>query len=203
MLVESSRVRYEVVVQLKGPGIAKAERRRQSAFTTLLDQVLDDEAALDALVFAYEELDASERTGLLLAVVQDAKQPLEPLAAFLSVERDPRLRRRIETLIGRHTKVARAAFLWGDAECGGAALQQAVEGAQPEALILAWDQNELESLSIETRTDLSFFGAGDTVPVEEVVELVLPMLWRYIRSGRELPEGIDRFAGLLSVGRPR
>ncbi len=196
-------MRYEVVVQPKGPGIAKAERRRQSAFTTLLDHVLDDEAALDALVFAYEELDASERTGLLLAVVQDAKQPLEPLAAFLSVERDPRLRRRIETLIGRHAKVERAAFLWGDAECGGAALQQSVEDAQPEALVLAWNQSELASLSVETRPDLSFFEAGDAMPLEEVVETVLPMLWRYIRSGRGLPEGIDRFAGFLSLGRPR
>lgn len=196
------RVRYVVEVQPKGPGIAKAERRRESAFTTLLDQVLDDESALDALVFAYEELDAAERRGLLLAVLQDSQHPLEALTAFLSVERDPLLRTRIEGLIQRHAHIARSAYLWGDAQCGGAALCQSVAEAPPEALLLEWDQSELRALSIESRPDLSFFEAGETTPLHDVVETVLPMLWRYIRGGLELPRGIDRFAGFLSLGRP-
>ena len=187
---------------LKGPGIAKADRRRESAFATLLDQVLDDESALDALVFAYEELDVTERRGLLLAVVQDSERPLEALTAFLSVERDPQLRRRIEALIQRHAPVSRSAFLWGDAACGGAALCQSLAHTPTEALVLAWDQGELATLAIESRPDLSIFETGGTAPLEEVVETVLPMLWRYIRSGRELPRGIDRFAGYLSLGRP-
>ena len=38
------------------------------------------------------------------------------------------------------------------------------------------------------------------VAVSDAVETLAPLVWRHIRSGGALPDGVQRFAGFFSIG---
>jgi len=171
---------YSGAVKTPRPGIASANRPRLGSFATLIDQVLDDDDALDGLAFAYAELGEPERRGLAHAVLQDAGNPTQALIAFLAVEEDPKLRRRLAGLISRHGCVDQCAFLEGTESQGAARLMQSLPG--------------------EPRKPLHHDASAASVSVATAVETLAPLVWRHIRSGGELPDGVERFAGFFSVG---
>jgi hypothetical protein len=161
----------------------------------LLDQVLWDEAALDGVVFAYEQLPAPERLAMAIAVAQDAARPAQALAALLCVEEDPRLRARLGALWVEHAALEQTAVCWGTAQSGGAALIQAVRGSEPEMLRVTWNHCKISEITVETASDSSFEEA--VADARQVVEAVAPMLWHHIRTGGQLPDGIERFASFF------
>ncbi len=182
------------------PGIASTNRRRLGSFASLIDQVLDDESALDGLAFAYAELGESERQALAHAVVQDAGDPTQALVAFLAVEENPRLQQRLAGLISRHGRIDRSVFLEGTEAQGEARLMQSLPGLEPELLRVAWKESKIHGIEIESRKSLKIDSSAPTVRLAEVVETLTPLVWRHIRSGGELPDGIERFAGFFSAG---
>jgi hypothetical protein len=184
-------------VKAPRPGIASANRPRIGQFTSLLDQILHDDCALDGLAFAYSVLPSAERRALLEAVLQDAGEPTQPLMALLAVEEDPALRQRLAGLIGQHGQIDRWAFLDGDEVEGEARLTQSLPGSPTESLCLAWKQGKIHQIEIKTRND-SKNGAREVAIPEAVSTLVL-LLWRHIRSGGAVPEGAERFAVFFSA----
>lgn len=186
-----------------GPGVAGANRARSGPFSRLLDQILNDEDALDALVFAYGELRSTEeRCDLARAVLEDATDPVPALSALLAVEPNPGLRRRLAGWIGRRRGVQREAHLEGDEIEGRACLVQRLPGLALETLRLVWKQHDIESIEIESGTDISFCERGAATGLDEAAERLTPLLWRHIRSGAALPAGIDRFAPFFAPMRP-
>lgn len=181
------------------PGIAKTKRRRSGSFASLLDQILHDESALDGLAFAYAELQEPERRALAQAVVQDTGDPTQALLAFLTLEESPRLRQRLAGLISRHGSMEQSAFLEGTEAQGHARLRQVLPGLEPESLQITWEDNKIKTIELESRACLKTSAPGQAVTVSEAVETLSPLLWRHIRSGRQLPEGVERFAGFFSI----
>jgi len=182
------------------PGIASSNRRRLGSFASLIDLILDDDSALDGLAFAYAELGEPERRALAQAVLQDSRDPTQALLAFLTVEESPTLRRRLAGLISRHGRIDQSAFLVGTEAQGQAGLMQSFPGLEPESLRITWEESKLHSIELESRTDLNMGTPASTVAVSEAVETLAPLLWRHIRSGGELPDGVERFAGFFSIG---
>ena len=182
------------------PGIASANRPRLGSFASLIDQVLDDEDALDGLAFAYAELAEPERRALAEAVLQDAGNPTQALAAFLAVEEDSRLRQRLAGLIRRHGRVDQTAFLEGTETQGVARLVQSLSGFEPESLRITWNACQIENIEIESRKSLENEPSLAALGVAKAMETLTPLLWRYIQSGGQLPDGAERFAGFFSVG---
>lgn len=180
------------------PGIASADRPRLGSFATLLDQILHDESALDGLAFAYAELPAPERRALAHAVLQDAGDPTHALVAFLAVEDNPSLRQRLTGLIDEHGRVVRSAWLEGTEADGQACLTRAVPGLESESLQIAWKHSEIQHIEIKSRTDIGVDASLPPATVAEVVEILAPLVWRHIRSGRSLPDGVERFGGFFS-----
>jgi hypothetical protein len=170
------------------------------SFASLIDLILDDESALDGLTFAYAELGAAERRGLAQAVLQDSGDPTQALVAFLAVEEDPALRRRLAGLISRHGRIDQSAFLVGTEAQGQARLMQSVPGLEPESLQIAWKESKIQSIELESRTNLEINAPRRAVSASEAVEMLAPLVWRHIRSGGELPDGVERFAGFFSIG---
>ena len=177
------------------PGIAKANRPRGGAFASLLNQLVGDEAALDGLMFAYEELPPPERLAMALAIAQDATRPAQALTALLSVEEEPRLRARLGALLVEHAALEQAALRWGTPQSGGAALIQMLRGSAPEMLRVAWNDRTISEISVEPAVGSTLERAG--ADPSEVVEAVAPMLWRHMRAGGLLPPGIERFASFF------
>jgi len=198
LLVEYRPLRYSDPVKPTRPGIASADRPRRGPFSSLLDQILHDHAALDGLAFAYAELSAPERHALVHAVLQDAADPTRALAALLTVEENPQARQRLAGLIQRHGRVEQTAFLTGTEAQGEAHLLQSLPSLDPELLRIAWKESQIERIEIESRRHLEIEDAAASVSVSEVVETVAPMLWQHIRGGGALPEGVERFAGFFS-----
>jgi hypothetical protein len=62
---------------------------------------------------------------------------------------------------------------------------------------LVWKSSKIGLIEIEPRT-VSNIG-GSSAPVATAVDSLLPLLWRHIRAGGELPEGSERFAGFFSA----
>jgi hypothetical protein len=195
--VELARKGYSGAVTESRPGIASANRPRLGPFVSLLEQVPRDPSALDGLAFAYGELADAERRALVQAVVQDTNDPARALLALIAVEEEPRLRRRIASLIQRHTRIERSAVLEGTETEGESRLIQSVAGLGSESLHLVWKSSKIGLIEIEPRT-VSNIG-GSSVPVATAVDSLLPLLWRHIRAGGELPEGAERFAGFFSA----
>jgi hypothetical protein len=165
-----------------------------------MDQILDDNSALDGLAFAYTELGEPDRQALARAVLQDAGDPTQALVAFLAVEENPRLQVRLADLISRHGRIDQQAFLEGRGAHGAARLMRSLPGLEPESLCIAWKDSKIHSIAIEPRTDLQAEPFAEAVAVAEAVETLAPLVWRHIRSGGELPPGVERFAGFFSVG---
>ena len=198
VLVEFAALRYTRAVRRARPGIASADRPRLGSFASLLDQILRDEKALDGLAFAYAELSVPERHALVRAVLQDAGDPTQALAALLAVEDDPRAQQRLAGLISRHGRIEQSAFLEGSEAQGEARLLQSLPRLEPMSLRITWKDSKIENIEIEPRNGLKTDGPGTTVPVPQAVETLAPLLWRHIRSGGELPQGVERFAGFFS-----
>jgi len=191
---------YSGAVKRARPGIASANRPRLGSFATLIDQILDDDSALDGLAFAYAELGEPDRRTLAHAVLQDAGDPTQALVAFLAVEESPRLQQRLVGLISRRGRIDQRAFLEGTEAHGTARLMQSLPGLEPESLRIAWKESKIHSIEIESRTDLQADPWAETVAVAEAVETLAPLVWQHIRSGGDLPPGVERFAGFFSVG---
>jgi hypothetical protein len=179
------------------PGIASANRPRLGPFASLLEQVPHDRGALDGLAFAYGELADAERGALVQAVVQDANDPAQALLALIAVEEEPRLRRRIAGLIQRHTRIDRFAILEGTETEGESRLIQSIPGLGSESLHIAWKLSKINLIEIEPRTFSKI--DGESGAVATVVDRLLPLLWRHMRAGGELPEGVARFSAFFSA----
>jgi hypothetical protein len=182
------------------PGIANTNRRRLGSFASLIDLILDDDSALDGLTFAYAELEEPERRALAQAVLQDSGDPTEALVAFLTVEQSPALRQRLAGLIRSHGRIGQSAFLTGTEARGHARLIQSVPGLETESLQISWEDSEIQSIELESRTERKIGAPAKEVAVSEAVETLAPLVWRHIRSGGELPNGVERFAGFFSIG---
>ncbi len=191
---------YSGAVKPARPGIVSANRRRLGSFATLVDQILDDDSALDGLAFAYAELDAPDRQALTRAVLRDAADPTHALTAFLAVEESPDLKQRLVGLISRHGRVDQRAFLEGTGSHGAARLMQSLPGLEPESLCITWKDSEIRTIEIESRTDMQIALSGEPVDVAEAVQTLSPLMWQHVRTGGELPVGVERFAGFFSVG---
>ena len=199
-LVDRASLGYSRAVKPARPGIASSNRRRLGSFASLIDLILDDDSALDGLAFAYAELGEPERRALAQAVLQDSRDPTQALLAFLAMEESPTLRHRLAGLISRHGRIDQSAFLVGTEAQGQARLMQSLPGLEPESLRITWEESKLRSIELESRTDLKIGTPASTVAVSEAVETLAPLLWRHIRSGGELPDGVERFAGFFSIG---
>lgn len=105
----------------------------------------------------------------------------------------------LDALISEETESGATAFAWGDEGQGGAGLIQSRAGRDHEGLRISWNDGQIESIEIESRPGMSFFASGRAANPADVVDAIVPMLWKHIRSGGELPAGIDRFAGALSL----
>ena len=191
---------YSGAVKTPRPGIASANRPRLGSFATLIAQVLGDDDALDGLAFAYAELGESERRGLARAVLQDAGNPTQALVAFLAVEENPKVRQRLAGLISRHGCIEQCAFLEGTEAQGTARLMQSLPGLEPESLRIAWKDSKIESIEIESRNELKIEALPSRVTSAEAAETLAPLVWNHIRSGGQLPDGVERFAGFFSAG---
>lgn len=198
-LVAAAPLGYSGAVNPARPGIANTNRRRLGSFASLIDLILDDDSALDGLAFAYAELQEPERRALAQAVVQDTGDPTQALLAFLTVEESPRLRQRLAGLISRHGSMEQSAFLGGTEAQGHARLRQVLPGLEPESLRISWEDNEITTIELESRACLKTSAHEGAVAVSEAVETLSPLLWRHIRSGRQLPDGVERFAAFFSI----
>lgn len=180
------------------PGIASANRPRLGSFASLLDQILYDKTALDGLAFAYAELAEPERQALVRAVLQDSADPTRALAVLLAVEAEPRAQQRLAGLISKHGRIERSAFLEGNESQGQARLLQILPRLKPESLRITWNDSKINSIEIEfhSKSEASL----PSISVADAVETLAPLLWRHIRAGGELPEGVQRFAGFFSCG---
>lgn len=193
-------LRYSDAVEPARPGIASANRPRLGSFASLIDQILDDDSALDGLAFAYAELEPPERQALTRAVLQDAGNPTQALLAFLTVEEDPRLRHRLLSLVSRHGRIDQRAFLEGTETQGIARLIQSLPGFDPELLHIEWKDSEISNIHVESRSDMRVEERADETPVAQAIQTLVPLLWRHIRLRGALPKGAERFAGFFSVG---
>ena len=182
------------------PGIASTNRRRLGSFASLIDLILDDDSALDGLAFAYADLGEPERRALAHAVLQDAGDPTQALAAFLAVEESPRLRQRLIGLLSKHGRIDQSAFLEGTEAQGRALLIQSLPGLEPELLQVAWKESKIQHIEIEPRMEQKLDAWARPVAVSDAVETLAPLVWRHIRSGGALPDGVQRFAGFFSIG---
>lgn len=197
-LVRSAALRYSDVVKPARPGIASTNRRRLGPFASLLDQILRDETALDGLAFAYSELGAPERRALVQAVLEDAADPSQALAALLAVEDEPRAQQRLAGLLSRQGRVEQIAFLEGNDADGEALLVQSLPGIDPELLRITWKQSHVCDIELESPRSRKIDGARTAVDIPQAVDILAPLLWTHIRSGGRLPEGAERFAGFFS-----
>jgi len=182
------------------PGIASANRPRLGSFASLLDQILHDENALDGLAFAYTELAEPDRQALVRAVLQDAADPTQALAALLAVEEGPRAKQRLAGLISKLGRIEQSAFLEGNESQGQARLLQILPRLKLESLLITWNEGKINSIEIKSRINSRNSDSSLAVSVAEAVETLAPLLWRHIHAGGELPEGVERFAGFFSLG---
>lgn len=196
-LVRFSPLGYSRAVKSPRPGIASANRPRLGQFTSLLDQILHDDSALDGLAFAYDGLPSLDRRALVEAILQDADEPTQPLMALLAVEEDPALRRRLAQLIGQRGRIDQRAFFEGDEVQGEARLTQSLPGSAPESLCIAWKRCKIQRIAVEAGSGSK--KAPPPVVISDAIGTLVTLLWRHIRSGGEIPEGVDRFAGFFSA----
>lgn len=186
-------------VECRGPGIRDADRRRSGSFSRLIAHIEESPEALDALVYAYAELPSEARSGLIRVTVQDAADPSIPLTAFLAVEEEPAIQLQLRGLLAKHGHVARCAWSWGTRSDGGAALTQTLGELAPDTLEIHWKDHKINEIRVEASALISFPHDAQRRPPAEVVELITPRLWTYLRDGHPMPEGADRFVGFFSL----
>jgi len=116
---------------------------------------------------------------------------------FESRERVLEVLEEVEELIDQACRSRLTAMQWGDSAQGRAAWIQPHPCGRPETLAISWNYSEINQIEIEPRPNMSFSASEHAVDPAAVAELVLPMLWKHIRSGGTLPPGIERFAHAL------
>ena len=178
----------------RGPGVVDTDRQRRGAFASLIGKIQYDVEVLDGVAFAYTELDATGRRALTRAVVHDSPDPALTLGAFLTLETDSSLITELGRLIRLHNQREPAATLESQGSQGEACLIRPVLGRASEVLTIAWNDNEVHRIDLESRIDLN---PTDTIPVDVALETVTPLLWSYLRGGGVLPKGADRFAAFF------
>ena len=104
----------------------------------------------------------------------------------------------LDALIAGDAQIELSAREWGTPGCGGASLIRSEGAREPEILRVAWNRSAITSIRIESRLDLRFEGEAAEPP--ELMDRLVPMLWSHIQAEGELPDGIERFAGFLSMG---
>jgi len=181
------------------PGIANADRPRGGSFAGLVERILHDSNALDGLAFAYHQLEAEGRRGLIRAVIQDVPNPGKALGALLAVESDAALAADLAGLLRRYGYTESYATLERQPGGGEACLIRPGFGFAGELLRITWNHNQIEVIEIESEIEMKSLTAGAESPVPVAVEAVAPLLLRHIRAGGALPEGVERFAGFFSV----
>ena len=152
-----------------------------------------DPEALDALLFVYEALEPEARRALIRALWQDVPSPGPALGALVTVEPDVGLREELRSLLRRSGGLWRLTTLREQGSEGEACLVQPRLGVGHERMRLAWNNNKIDEIRIESRR---FFKIDRAVlaPQAHVTDLVAPLLWQHIRAGRMLPPGAERFA---------
>lgn len=198
-LVEIRSLGYTNRVEAQRPGIADADRPRVGAFAKLLDEIRADPSALDALAFAYGELGLEERRHLIRAVVQDARNPIHALGALLAVESDAIVAGDLSDLLRRHGHKESFATFEARPDGGEVCFCQPRFGFAIELMRISWNNNHIENIEVESRVEMNSIAPNQRVPVDAAVEAVAALLWRHIREGHGLPEGVERFAGFFSV----
>ena len=192
-------MRYRDTVNAPRPGIASADRPRGGPFADLVEQILHDSKALDALAFAYSELGTEGRLGLIRAVVQDAPDPGPALGALLAVESNGAVAADLADLLRRHGQTKSSATLEKRPDGGEACLIQPRFGFAGELMRITWNHNQIIDIEIESRIQVKFDVSEPESSVADAVEAVAPLLWRHIKAGGALPEGVERFAAFFSV----
>ena len=181
------------------PGIADADRPRGGSFAELVEQILHDPSALDALAFAYSELGTEGRRGLIRAVVQDVSDPGHALGALLAVESDTSVAADLAGLLRQHGHTESFATLETRPGGGEACLIRPRFGFARELMRITWNHNQITGIEIESRAEMKFAASGTRSSVANAIAALAPLLWRHIRAGGALPEGVERFAGFFSV----
>jgi hypothetical protein len=77
---------------------------------------------------------------------------------------------------------------------------QSLPGLKPESLRIAWKESKIQSIEIESPKDLKNEASATMVTLAAAVDTLAPLVWRHIRAGGELPDGVERFAGFFSAG---
>ena len=172
-----------------------ADRPREGSFAELVEQILHDSRALDGLAFAYSELGAEGRRGLIRAVVQDLSDPGPALGTMLAVESDPAVATDLAGLLRQHSRAESFATFEKRPDGGEACLIQHRFGFAGELMRITWNHNQITHIEIESRIEVK---RRTTSSLACAIEAVAPLLWRHIKGGGALPEGVERFAGFFS-----
>ncbi|MGD8316697.1 MAG: hypothetical protein PVH21_09230 [Myxococcales bacterium] len=185
-------------MEARRPGIASTDRPRAGSLASLLRRIREDEDALDALVFAYSRLPKSERWALAHAVLLDSTGCGTGLAALIAAEEDESLRGRLAGLLRDQGPIGTAAALFGGPADGEACLVHWVAG-RTESLRAYWSSGKIDRLAIETEEVPRLREETVIQDPVRVIDTLAPLLWRHIREGGSLPDGIERFAGFFCV----
>jgi len=192
-------VGYTDSVKAPRPGIADADRPRGGPFADLVERILHDSSILDGFAFAYSELGTEGRRGLIRAVIQDVPNPGTALGALLAIESDAALAADLAGLLQRHGETKSYATLERRPGGGEACLIRSGFGFAVEQLRITWNHNQIELIEVESEIEVKSVAPGAESSVPAAVEAVAPLLWRHIRAGGALPEGVERFARFFSV----
>lgn len=166
----------------------------------LVERILHDSSALDGFSFAYGKLGTEGRRALIRAVIQDVPNPGRALGALLAVEADAALAADLAGLLRRHGQTESYATLDSRPNGGEACLIRQRFGFAVELLRITWNRHQIEDMKIESEIEMKRpFAPGAESSVSAAVEAVAPLLWRHIRAGGALPEGVERFARFFSV----
>lgn len=190
---------YTEPVGAPRPGIANTNRPRGGPFADLVDRILHDSGALDALAFAYTELGAEGRRGMVRAVLQDTPDPGPALGALLAVESDAEMAADLARRLLKLGQSESFATLEERGDGGVACLIHRRFGFAGELMRITWNHNQITRIEIEPRTQLKSAGSSIPSSLSATVETVTPLIWRHIQGGGALPEGSERFAPFFSV----
>ena len=180
------------------PGIVDADRPRGGSFAALAEQILHDSSVLDGIAFVYSELGAEGRRGLIRAAVQDLSDPGPALGTMLAVESDPAVAADLADLLRHHSQAESFATVDRRPDGGEACLIQRRFGFAGELMRITWNHNQITGIEIESRIKMKLHTTSTRSSVACAIEAVAPLLWRHIRAGGALPEGVERFAGFFS-----
>lgn len=182
----------------EGPGIAPADRPRGGDFSALVGRIGKDPEALDGLLYVYESLDVGDRVRLVRAVIQDVEAPLAALSVLWAVEEDRSMKQELTAWITRHGGTEPWVALRGTTESGNAHLIRPGVDGTGESLRIAWDHNEIRRIDVEPLSD-SNARRADQVAIGDAADLLAPLLWRHLRAGRTVPEGVRRYADFFAA----